>query len=58
MGILTPSGTRRWGVADGRASVKGRGRGVSSTRRCSGHGGEGRRRAVSAAWRHKGGCLL
>jgi hypothetical protein len=42
MRILTPGGTRWWRRSDGRASVKGGGSGASSTRRCSGHGGEER----------------
>jgi hypothetical protein len=48
MGILTPGGTSWSRGSDGRASSKGGGGGVSSTRRCSGHEGEGRRAKMSA----------
>ncbi len=48
MGILTPGGTRWWRGSDGRASVKGGGGRASSTRRCSGCGGEERGAGMSA----------
>jgi hypothetical protein len=48
MGILTPGGTRWWKGSDGRASVKGGGGRASSTRRCSGCGGEERGAGMSA----------
>jgi hypothetical protein len=43
MGILTPGGMSWWRGSDGRASAQGGGSGASSTRRCSGRGGEGSR---------------
>jgi hypothetical protein len=54
-GIPTPVGTRRRRGSDDQASVKGGGGGASSMRRCSRHGGEGRKRAASMVWRGKGG---
>jgi hypothetical protein len=42
MGILTPSGTSWWRGSACRVSVKGSSGGASSTRRCSGNGGEER----------------
>jgi hypothetical protein len=41
--------------SSGRALAKVGGGGASSMRRCSGRGGEGRRRAVSVVWRGRGG---
>jgi hypothetical protein len=51
MGIPTPVGMRRQRGLDGWASMKGEGSQVSSMRRCSTRGGEGRRRATSVVWR-------
>jgi hypothetical protein len=48
MGILTPGGTRWWRGSDDRASAKGGDGGSSSTRRCSGRGGEERGAGMSA----------
>jgi hypothetical protein len=53
-GIPAPVGTRGWRGSDGRVLVKGGGGGARLTRRCTGHGGEGRRRAASAVWRGGG----
>jgi hypothetical protein len=54
-GIPTPVGMRQQRGSSGRALAKVGGGGASSMRRCSGRGGEGRRRAVSVVWRGRGG---
>jgi hypothetical protein len=49
-----PVGMRQQRGSSGRPLAMGGGGGASSMRRCSGRGGEGRRRAVNAVWRGRG----